>query len=65
MNYTVNGEILSSESSRIIDLINELKMPQSGIAIAVNNEVISKNDWREYMLQENDKILIITATQGG
>ena len=43
-----------------IDL-NEKK----GIAVAVNNKVISKNDWNNSYLNENDKILIIRATQGG
>ncbi|UCH14284.1 MAG: sulfur carrier protein ThiS [Bacteroidales bacterium] len=41
--------------------LNEKK----GIAVAVNFEVIPKKDWENNYLKENDKILVIRATQGG
>ena len=41
--------------------LNEKK----GIAVAVNYEVIPKKDWDNNYLKENDKILVIRATQGG
>jgi sulfur carrier protein len=49
-----------SEVLKEIDLISE-----RGIAVAVNNEVVPKNSWEQYQLKDNDKITIITATQGG
>ncbi len=36
-----------------------------GIAIAINNTVIPKTEWQQYLLQADDKIMIIKATQGG
>lgn len=36
-----------------------------GIAIAVNDRVIPKNEWELYELQAKDKIFVIRATQGG
>ena len=36
-----------------------------GMAVAVNNQVIQKVKWNEYILNENDKITVIRATQGG
>ena len=41
--------------------LNEKK----GIAVAVNFEVVPKKDWENNYLKENDKILVIRATQGG
>lgn len=41
------------------------KAHQPGIAVAVNNHVISKNNWHLQSLQDQDTITIITATQGG
>ena len=41
--------------------LNEKK----GIAVAVNYEVIPKKNWDNNYLKENDKILVIRATQGG
>jgi sulfur carrier protein len=40
-------------------------LDQKGIAVAVNNSVIPKATWANKILQENDKITIIRATQGG
>lgn len=36
-----------------------------GIAVAVNNQVVPKDQWKSTVLQNRDAILIITATQGG
>lgn len=43
----------------------ELPEKQNGIAVAVNQTVISKNKWNTFSLSPSDAILIITATQGG
>ncbi len=37
----------------------------SGIAIAVNNTIVPKTSWDTYLLQPNDHVTIIKATQGG
>jgi sulfur carrier protein len=38
---------------------------KKGIAVAVNNQVVSRNSWETFQLQDRDKILIIQASQGG
>lgn len=38
---------------------------QDGIAVAINEHVIPKNSWDRTKLNENDRLLIISATQGG
>ncbi|MFZ5551563.1 MAG: sulfur carrier protein ThiS [Bacteroidota bacterium] len=38
---------------------------QKGIAVAVNETVIPKQQWNNHLLQPHDTILIIKATQGG
>ncbi|VXB19465.1 Thiamine biosynthesis protein ThiS [Flavobacterium sp. 9AF] len=53
-------------SLTIQELIDaELPTKQNGIAIAVNEMVVPKNQWEHYFLSPTDTILIITATQGG
>jgi len=37
----------------------------SGVAVAVNSDVIPRGNWHTHELRENDKIMIIKATQGG
>lgn len=49
----------------ILQLLNQINSPQDGIAVAVNNTIISKNSWESKTLLENDNVLIIQATQGG
>ncbi len=54
------------ERTSVNELITILQLSEKrGIAIAVNNTVVSKNNWANYFLKENDKLLIIKATQGG
>lgn len=50
----------------LVDLVDQLgKAKKTGIAIAVNNNVVPKNNWDKLMLNDQDKVTIITATQGG
>ncbi|WP_452598318.1 sulfur carrier protein ThiS [Pontimicrobium sp. MEBiC01747] len=46
-------------------LLTQLDITSTGIAVAINNTIISQDDWGVQKLQHNDTILIITATQGG
>lgn len=38
---------------------------QKGIAVAINNNFVPKTAWSQRLVQANDDILIIKATQGG
>lgn len=40
-------------------------LDSKGIAIAINNKIISKTLWSSTLLQNNDRITLIRATQGG
>lgn len=46
-------------------LLTQLDITSTGIAVAINNTIINQDDWGVQKLQQNDTILIITATQGG
>ena len=37
----------------------------SGVAVAVNDEVVRRQAWNEATLQEGDRVEIVTAKQGG
>lgn len=49
----------------ILQLLTLIKSSKDGIAVAVNNTIISKNSWESKTLLEHDNVLIIQATQGG
>jgi len=68
MELKINQEIkqFNVESLSIQSLLDlEIPNKQNGIAVAINNTVVPKLNWNEYLVQETDEILIISATQGG
>jgi sulfur carrier protein len=68
MQIKVNNQNYRIEETQISieDLLRQLeKAATTGIAVAVNDEVIAKNEWKHYLLKEQDDLLIVTATQGG
>jgi len=67
MLVTINNhqvEVVSNKTLKTVLLENDYKQLQ-GIAVAINDMVIPKSLWEETIIQENDNILIITATAGG
>ena len=40
-------------------------LPDKGIAVALNGQVVRRPQWASTLLVDQDSILIITATQGG
>jgi sulfur carrier protein len=61
-NQTQNVDEKSTLQSIVFSVLGE---KQKGIAVALNDKVISKNSWAETNLRSNDHVLIIKATQGG
>ncbi|OFY95072.1 MAG: thiamine biosynthesis protein ThiS [Bacteroidetes bacterium RIFCSPLOWO2_12_FULL_31_6] len=67
MTIYINNEAQKIKAEKFLNEVLDgiLQNIAFGTAIAVNNKVISKNDWGNYSLKEDDKILIIKASQGG
>ncbi|UKM65513.1 sulfur carrier protein ThiS [Flavobacteriaceae bacterium GSB9] len=52
-------------NTNIMQLLHQNNYPQLGIAVAINQQIVSKNHWGDQQLKDGDKVLIIQATQGG
>lgn len=68
MQIRLNGKEKSVEAQiNIRELLIELGLDpeQSGIAVAINREVIPKTLWTETEICENSEVEIIRAVQGG
>ncbi len=68
MEIRLNGEEKQVEAKiNICELLIDLELDpeQSGIAVAINREVIPKTLWKETELCENSEVEIIRAVQGG
>ncbi|MDX5420513.1 MAG: sulfur carrier protein ThiS [Hymenobacteraceae bacterium] len=47
-------------------VLQKLELQHSrGIAVAINDLIVPKPQWESHQLQENDKVTLIRATQGG
>ena len=66
MDIKVNGEVVSlNEGNMLSDLAVQLNLPKNGVAVAVNQEMVPRENWNGFSLKENDEIIIITAVCGG
>lgn len=68
MQLKINNQIKAFDCKSItIKALIDVELPnkQNGIAVAVNQIVVSKSQWASYTLSPSDDILVITATQGG
>jgi sulfur carrier protein len=55
-----------SDNTSLQEALSQFQLQQTtGIAVAINEEVIPKQYWKERELKDQDQVLIITATQGG
>ena len=60
-----NTPHLFKPNTTLEEIINELGISVKGIAVAVNEHIISKTEWNVKTLNESDEVLVIKATQGG
>ena len=62
----INGKntfVLSETLSKVLNEINIIK--KQNIAVAVNDEVIEKNNWESYKIKSGDTIEIVHPLKGG
>ena len=66
MQVYVNGESKEvSDSLSLSELITQLDLPATRIAVELNREVVRRNDWSGTMLNEDDRIEIVHFVGGG
>ena len=67
MEITVNNKPFTLIGAfSITQLLSDvLQIPATGIAVAVNQTIVSKSVWSDYLLKPGDQLVLIKATQGG
>jgi sulfur carrier protein len=64
--FVNNQPIQTEEHTSLFSLVfSQVGENSKGLAVAINEEVIPKNEWEKTILNQNDQVLIIKATQGG
>jgi sulfur carrier protein len=51
--------------SALADLVALVTSAPSGIAVAVNGEVVPRGSWPDTRLADGDRVEVVTAMQGG
>ena len=63
---TLNGEPRDlPDGSTIAQAVAELTAAPSGVAAAVNGEVVPRRSWAVTALRDGDQVEVVTAVQGG
>ncbi len=65
MKITVNNKEMDTASSTLLRLAEELALPTSGVAMALNNRMIPRADWGDTPLEEGASVVIVKAACGG
>ncbi|MGW6283288.1 sulfur carrier protein ThiS [Kribbella sp. NPDC055071] len=62
----VNGSATDVAPGRsVAELVREYSDRQTGIAVAINEDVLTKAEWAETTLKPGDRVEIVSAVQGG
>ena len=63
---TLNGEPRDlPDGSPVAHAVAELTAAPSGVAAAVNGEVVPRGSWAGTLLRDGDQVEVVTAVQGG
>ena len=66
MRVYVNGESKDLPGSpSLTELITQLELPATRIAVELNREVVRRGDWSGTMLHEDDRVEIVHFVGGG
>ncbi|SFT80725.1 sulfur carrier protein ThiS [Lishizhenia tianjinensis] len=60
-----NTEVETSAQTVLAFLAEQGMENKTGIAVALNSSIVSKSNWSTQNIQEQDSIMVITATAGG
>jgi sulfur carrier protein len=62
----LNGELRDlPDGSTIARAVAELTASPSGVAAAVNGDVVPRGSWDFTVLRDGDQVEVVTAVQGG
>lgn len=56
---------LPEEGMNVAEFINWRGVIGAGVAIAINNRIVSRPKWQETVLKQDDEVVLISAAYGG
>ena len=65
MNIKINNKETEVKATSLQELATEIALPEKGVAVAVNNRMVTRADWNHTAINEGDNIVVIKAVCGG
>ena len=65
MTIKLNGQQSETHAHTVAELLQELQAPLTGVAVALNGQVVRKTEQGTTALHEGDDVEVIRAVQGG
>jgi sulfur carrier protein len=66
MNVLLNGtDTALPDDATLATALSELELPQRGIAVAVDREVVPRGAWEQTPLHDGATVEVVHAVQGG
>ncbi len=65
MKVTINNKETETQAKTIRELAQELDLPATGVAVAICNEMVPRDEWENTLITEGADIVIVKAFCGG
>ena len=65
MNIKINNKETEVKATSLQELATEISLPEKGVAVAVNNRMVTRADWNQTAINKGDNIVVIKAVCGG
>ena len=65
MKVTINNKETETQAKTIRELAQELDLPATGVAVAISNEMMPRDEWENTIITEGADIVIVKAFCGG
>lgn len=65
MKVNVNGKATETAASTIAQLVEELQLAPTGVAVGMNGGIVRRTEWATHALTEGADIVVIKAACGG
>ena len=65
MNIKINNKETEVKATSLQELATEISLPEIGVAVAVNNRMVTRADWNHTAINDGDNIVVIKAVCGG
>lgn len=65
MQVYVNNKAVETEACTLAGLVEQLRLPARGVAVAVGRKMVRQADWQDHELSAGDAITVIKAACGG